>query len=168
MLVSSLRNLNPSLHTHFALSIFKMPRYKTVGKKRTSKDSLSSKGKELASSRTPPTKRSKKRKGGSFSPFRDEMSQARYKTMFSSRGLLIERPVALDALSTVQLYEHINTRGWMPMMSIKGPVYDEAVRIFYSNIFYENFWILSFYSSVYKIPIPINPTTSQPFLGLQG
>lgn len=107
-----------------------MPRYKSVGKKRASKGSSSFKGKEPVSSCTPPPKRSKKNKGGSFSPFRDEMSQARYETIFSLRGLLIERLVALDALYTVQLYEHINTRGWMPMMSFKGPVHDEAVRIF--------------------------------------
>lgn len=91
-----------------------MPRYKSVGKKRANKDSSSSqqgdsKGKEPASSRTPPPKRSRKQKAGSFSPLWDDLSQARYETTFSTRGLLIERPVALDALRTVQLYEHINT-----------------------------------------------------------
>lgn len=123
-------------------------------------------GKGPASSGTPPPKRSKKKKGGSFSPFHDELSQTRYKTIFSSRGLLIEKPVALDALHTIQLYEHINTRGWMPIMSIKGLVHDEAVRIFNSNIFDENFWTLSFYSLVYKIPILINPDYISTFWGI--
>lgn len=74
--------------------------------------------------------------------------------------------MALDALRTVQLYEHINTRVWMEMMFIKVPIHDEAVRIFYSNIFDENFWTLSFYSSVYKIPIPINHDYISTFLGI--
>lgn len=52
------------------------------------------------------------------------------------------------------------------MMSIKGPVHDEAIKIFYSNIFDENFWTLLFYSSVYKIPISINPNYISTFLGI--
>lgn len=52
------------------------------------------------------------------------------------------------------------------MMSIKGPVHDEAVRIFYSNIFDENYWTSLFYSLVYKIPITINPDYISTFLGI--
>lgn len=43
------------------------------------------------------------------------------------------------------------------MFSLKEPVHDKAVRVFHLNIFNENFQVYSFYSSVYKIPIVINP-----------
>lgn len=52
------------------------------------------------------------------------------------------------------------------MFSIKGPVHDEAVIVFYSNIFNENFWTSSFYSSIYKIPIAINPDYIFTFFGI--
>lgn len=143
-----------------------MPRYKSMGKKRASKDSSSSKGKESANSHTPPPKRSKKKMGGSFSPFQDELSQAWYVTTFSTRGLLIKRLMTLDALCTVQLYELINARGWMPILLIKGSIHNEAVRIFYSNIFDENFRNCSFYLTIYKILISINLDFISTFLGI--
>lgn len=56
----------------------------------------------------------------------------------------------------MRLCERLEARGWSPLFEVKGPVHDEAVCIFYSNIFDENYTTFSFYTPVNKVPIHIN------------
>lgn len=55
------------------------------------------------------------------------------------------------------LCEWLAAHGWSPLFEVQGLVQDEVVRIFYSNVFNENHATLSFYTSVNKVPIHINP-----------
>ncbi len=63
----------------------------------------------------------------------------------------------VEVLRTMEVYEQMHARGWLPYFDLRGPIRDEEVRIFYSNVFGENNRDNSFYSTIYGCPIIVNP-----------
>lgn len=80
----------------------------------------------------------------SYSPYREAACLEHYNKIFSLCSIITERTVDAETLYMTILTERLKGRRWMPFISVSGLVQEEAVRVFYVNMFEINDTNLSF------------------------
>lgn len=104
-----------------------------------------------------PRKRSKKL-DVSYSLGRDAMSLEHYNWIFSHCSIITDQSVNAKTLRMAQLTERLE--GWccMSFILVFRPVQEEAVRVFYVNMFEISNKDLSFWTVVCNTPVQVSPT----------
>lgn len=82
---------------------------------------------------------SKSIKKGSYSPFQNTKSLERYKKIFLHHSFINEWYIKVEALKTACIFECIEALWWLPLFKLKGPIQEDVVRVFYSNVFNKNY-----------------------------
>lgn len=106
---------------------------------------------------SPPRKWSKK-SAILYSLGKDATSLERYNWVFSYSSIIMEQSVNAVTLHTTLLTKRFEGQHWMSFSSVFGPTYEEAVHVFYMNMFEINDEDLSFWIMVCNTPVQVSPT----------
>lgn len=113
---------------------------------------------------SPPHPRSK-RKIGLFSLCCDAMSFKRNQWIFSKKTIINERFIETKTLCTSHLLETIEAQQWLSLFFINDPIQEATIWIFYANFFHINNDQCSFYTTMNKVVLKVNPDLITHFLG---
>ena len=58
----------------------------------------------------------------------------RYKSYFFNRTILPSGDIDVVSLSQFRFREYFLKIGWLPIMTVKEPIYPKLIRAFYSNV----------------------------------
>lgn len=136
----------------------------TMSKGGSSSDPLHNPRKRPAT-QSPPRKRSKQ-PATSFSPCHDVVSLERFQRIFLRHSIITKRSINAETLQTAQLTEHLEGRRLMSFILVTWPVQEEAIRIFYANMFDINNEAFLFWTMVCNTPVEVSPTILSRIFGV--
>lgn len=101
-----------------------------------------------------------------YGQFLDAFSFSNYKHYFTKRLVAMKRHVHEKTLFDMLIGYELVSDGWESLMTIKGEVQEEALRVFWSNIHDSSLKDLSFHTKVYGVPMSLDPSILSTLRGI--